>query len=171
MQVPKYAALEIERRFLVLDCPDLSHAHVRLIEDTYLSDTRMRLRAITHFDGAATEFKLCKKYPSEDALVGPTTNIYLSAAEHAALAILPGRVVRKRRHRMPVGDWTFSIDVFDGRLSGLILSEIEAASVEDVRAVDLPAWVSCEVTNDPFFTGGSLSQTTANDLRRRLETL
>ena len=171
MRVPKYAALEIERRFLVPDCPDLSAAHVRLIEDIYISDTRMRLRAITHSDGGDPEFKLCKKYPSEDPLFGPTANLYLSVEEHAALAILPGRTVRKRRHRMPVADHTFSIDVFEGQLSGLILSEVEANSLEEVRTVRLPSWVSREVTTDPFFTGGNLSQMTAGDLERRLATL
>lgn len=171
MRVPKYAALEIERRFLVTDCPDLAAAQVRLIEDTYISGTRMRLRAITHLDGGDPEFKLCKKYPTDDALFGPTTNLYLSAAEYAALEILPGRAVRKRRHRMPVGDWTFSIDVFEGELSGLILSEIEANSVDEVKAIVLPTWVDREVTADPFFSGGSLSQTSASDLRRRLEAL
>lgn len=171
MQMPKYAALEIERRFLVTDRPDLAGARMRVIEDIYLDGTRMRLRAIMHADGQGAEFKLCKKYPSDDALSGPITNLYLSAQEHAVLAALPGRAVRKRRYSMPWADWTFSIDVFEGALSGLILSEVEADTVDDVGRINLPDWVAREVTGDPFFTGGALSQASADDLRRRLEAL
>lgn len=169
MQVPKYAALEVERRFLVARCPDLSGARMRVIEDVYLAETRMRLRAITHADGQRAEFKLCKKYPSDDMLAGPVVNLYLSAQEHAVLAGLPGGSVRKRRYSMPWAAWTFSIDVFEGPLSGLILSEVEADSVDDVGRIALPDWVSREVTADPFFTGGALSQASADDLRRRLD--
>lgn len=169
-QLPKYAALEIERRFLVAQSPDLAGARVRLIEDTYLSGTRMRLRAITHADGRA-EFKLCKKYPWEDVLGGPITNLYLSAEEYAVLTALPGKAVRKRRYSMPWDAWTFSIDVFEGALSGLILSEVEADTAEDAGRIGVPDWVAREVTADPFFRGGALAHATADDLRRRLEAL
>ena len=169
MQVPKYAAMEIERRFLVFDPPDLSAARMRVIEDIYLSGTRMRLRAITHADGRSPEFKLCKKYPSEEAWGGPITNLYLTAQEHAVLAVLPGAVVRKRRYSVPWAAWTFSVDLFDGALSGLILSEVEAETVDDAGRIGLPDWVAREVTADPFFRGGALASTTAEDLRRRLE--
>ena len=169
MEIPKYAAMEIERRFLVAHCPDLSAARMRVIEDVYLTGTRMRLRAITHADGRPAEYKLCKKYPSAEALRGPIVNLSLSAQEHAVLAALPGAAVRKRRYSMP---WAgFSIDVFEGELSGLILSEVEADSVEEVARIDLPPWVSHEVTTDPFFTGGALSRASADELRRRLEAL
>lgn len=168
MQVPKYSAMEIERRFLVVDLPDLSGARMRLIEDNYVSGTRMRLRAITHADGRDPEFKLCKKYPSEAALGGPITNLYLTAQEHAVLAALPGAAVRKRRYSVPWKAWTFSIDVFEGALSGLVLSEVEADLVEDVNAIELPSWIAREVTADPFFRGGALAMASAEDLRRRL---
>ena len=171
MEIPKYAAMEIERRFLVAHCPNLSGARMRVIEDVYLEGSRMRLRAITHADGRPGEYKLCKKYPSAEALRGPIVNLYLSAQEHALLAALPGAAVRKRRYSMPWADWTFSIDVFEGELSGLTLSEVEADSVEEVARIGLPPWVSQEVTTDPFFTGGALSRTSAEDLRRRLEAL
>ena len=98
MGIPKYAKLENERRFLIKDGPDLSAAPGRLIEDLYLDDGRLRLRAITEIDGAH-QFMLCKKYQSDDPASGPVVNIYLSAAEHAVLARLPGRPLRKRRHQ------------------------------------------------------------------------
>jgi hypothetical protein len=166
--VPKYAILEHERRFLVLDPPDLTDAPRRLIEDVYLDCGRLRLRRTTHFDGHPPEFKLCKKYGSDDPLSGPITNLYLTSEEHAALGVLPGRPLRKLRHRVSWNGESYGVDVFDGELRGLVLAEAERASVEAARAVPTPAWAAREVTADPFFAGGHLAGLGADTLAARL---
>ena len=168
MQTPKYALLENERRFLVAKAPVLATAHVRLIEDLYLEGGRLRLRKVTHFDGAATEFKLCKKYPSADPTSGAIVNIYLTAEEHASLADLPGRPLRKRRHRVAHGGRTFGVDVFEGALAGLVTCEAEADSAEAIAMLAFPPWATHEVTADPFFTGGHLSGLAAGEVQARL---
>jgi len=167
--LPKYALLENERRFLVLQAPELAGTRVRLIEDVYLDASRLRLRRITHFDGAAPEHKLCKKYGSSDPTSAPIVNIYLTADEHAALAALPGRPLRKRRHTVAHGGRAFSVDLFEGALAGLVTCEAEAATPEAIRALDFPPWVAREVTADPFFSGGHLSALTAPELAARLD--
>jgi CYTH domain-containing protein len=166
--LPKYALLENERRFLVRAAPDLAGARVRLIEDLYLEGGRLRLRRITHFDGAPAEHKLCKKYGSADPASGPIVNIYLTADEHAAFAGLPGRRLDKRRHTVLHGGAAFSVDLFAGALSGLILCEAEAPSPEAIRTLRFPQWAVREVTADPFFSGGHLAGVTADDLAARL---
>jgi CYTH domain-containing protein len=169
--IPKYARLENERRFWVAEPPDLSAARVRLIDDLYLEDSQLRLRAITSFDGAAPEFKLCKKYGSDDPASGAIVNIYLSAAEHAMLSTLPGHALRKRRHAVPHNGSGFSVDVFEGPLTGLVLCEAEAESTEAIRALAFPPWATREVTADSFFTGGNLARLTTAKLRQRLRTM
>jgi hypothetical protein len=171
MDIPKYAMLESERRFLVFGLPDLSGARVRLIEDLYLDDSRLRLRAITAFDGEPRQFKFCKKYGSDDPASGPIVNIYLSAQEYAALCGLPGRRLCKQRYTLAHGGWAFSVDVFEGALAGLIMCEAEAESVEAIRALAFPPWARREVTGDPFFSGGNLARTDAEDLQARLDGL
>ena len=168
MDSPKYALFEHERRFLVLDPPDLAGAPARLIEDIYLDRGRLRLRRITPFDGSPTQLKLCKKYGSADPVSGPIVNIYLSPEEYDALALLPGRPLRKRRHRVAFGDRAFGLDVFEDGLAGLMLVEAEATSAEAVRSVRFPPWAALEVTSDPFFTGGNLVRLAATDLHQRL---
>jgi len=168
MGIPKYARLEHERRFWVADPPDLSAAPVRLIEDLYLDDSRLRVRAITHASGAAPEFKLCKKYGSDDPASGPIVNIYLSANEHAMLASLPGRRLRKRRHTLIHDGNGFSLDLFEGPLTGLALCEAEAESGEAIRALAFPPWATREVTADPVFTGASLAGLTLTAVETRL---
>jgi len=170
MQTPKYALLENERRFLVIDPPDLSGAPARLIEDCYL-EGRLRLRRITHVDGRPPEFKLCKKYGSDDPVSAPIVNIYLSEAEHAALAALPSHPLVKRRYRIVHDGAPFSVDVFEGALGGLVLCEKEAESAAAIRAVAFPLWAIQDVTGDGFFTGGNLCRATAQELQTRLREL
>jgi CYTH domain-containing protein len=160
MTSPRYALLENERRFLVSDPPDLTLSTGLLIEDLYVTDSRLRLRRVTQDDGACT-YKLCKKYESSDVVSGPIVNIYLSAQEYDRLTVLPGNGLRKRRYRIPGPGAIFGLDVFEGALAGLILYEVEAETRDLVMAVQPPAWAAPEVTGDPFFTGASLARATA----------
>jgi hypothetical protein len=134
--IPKYALLENERRFLVLQPPGLAGTRPRLIEDLYLDDGRLRLRRISHADGAATEYKLCKKYGSADSASGPIVNIYLSAEEHAALAVLPGKPLRKRRHTVEHGREVTDDPFFSGGCLATLTAEALATrlAAETARA-------------------------------------
>lgn len=165
MDLPKYAKLEIERRFLVnpVQAPHLTALPFRRIEDRYLDGTRLRLRAIIH-DMGEREFKFCKKYEGGDPLAGPIVNMYITEAEHAALAAIPAATIAKRRYRID----GFGLDVFEGELAGLMICEVEAPTIEAAQALVFPAWTLREVTGDPFFTGGALCRIGAKDLSARL---
>jgi CYTH domain-containing protein len=171
MQLPKYAQLENERRFLIAKCPDLSKTEFRVIEDLYISGSRLRLRMVTHNENHASEFKLCKKYPTTEALSGPIVNVYLTASEHMMLAQLGGTRLRKRRYRLKFAAKTFVLDIFEDNLAGLMLAEVEAASINELQSIELPTWVGREVTLDPFFRGGNLSGLSASLLRDKLASI
>ncbi len=166
--VPKYAQIEHERRFLVERCPDLSRHDYRTIEDLYVSGSRLRARAITFSDGRPPAFKFCKKYPSDSSTSQPIVNIYLTAGEYELLSHLPGNRVRKRRYRLDIEGTPCSIDVFEGVLSGLILSEVEANSAEALAALKPPPWSRLEVTRDAFFSGANLAAVGAAELQAKL---
>jgi CYTH domain-containing protein len=171
VRIPKYAQLENERRFLITECPDLSMITFRLIEDLYVSESRLRLRAITHTDGQQQEFKFCKKYPSDDIGSGAIVNVYLTADEHRTLSQLPGRRIRKRRYSLDFAATTYSLDVFEDQLAGLVLCEVEAASAASLELIVAPTWAQYEVTDDPFFTGGNLVNISASALRAKLSSM
>lgn len=158
VKLPKYAHWVAERRFLVdpANMPPVDAADARRIEDLYIDGGRLRLRAITHPDGER-EFKLAKKYAPDNPLVGPMTNLYLSAEEHAVLSALPGRRIVKRRHRLGA----FVIDVFEGPLEGLATAECEADNRMAAMAVAIPDWCVREVTSEPEYTGWRLAQAQA----------
>jgi CYTH domain-containing protein len=157
-KLPKYAHWVAERRFLVDPdaMPELDEAGARRIEDLYIDDGRLRLRAITHASGEQ-EFKLAKKYAPDTPLIGPMTNLYLDAEEYAVLSKLPGARISKRRHK--VGG--FVVDVFEGPLAGLITAECEATNRMAAMAVEIPPWCVREVTTELAYTGGALAQTQA----------
>lgn len=171
MDIPKYARLEIERRFLVdrARAPDLRPLPFSLIEDLYIDGGRLRLRTLTDSRTGARTFKLGKKYAGGDPMAAPITNLYLTQAEHATFAGLPGAPLSKVRHRLEHARTTFSsVDVFLGELQGLVLCESEAATREAALALKVPPWAAREVTDDPFFTGGNLCRVSAAELKRRL---
>jgi CYTH domain-containing protein len=157
VKLPKYAHWVAERRFLVDpdNMPRLDAAGARRIEDLYIDGGRLRLRSITILATGEREFKLAKKYAPDDPLIGPMTNLYLSAEEYAVLSKLPGERISKRRHKLGA----FVVDVFEGPLEGLITAECEASNRMAAMAVDIPAWCVREVTTELAYTGGQLAQT------------
>ncbi|MDB5676586.1 MAG: hypothetical protein JWM65_3568 [Sphingomonas bacterium] len=156
-ELPPYARLEHERRFLVrAEClPPLDRAEARLIEDRYIDGARLRLRRMS--GGARpTLLKLTRKYggPRPE----PITTLYLDPAEYALLSNLPAAPLIKHRHHLPIGDHWFGLDVFAGALAGLMLCEIEAESPEVLASIVLPDWAGDEVTDHPAFAGAALAR-------------
>ena len=54
--------------------------------------------------------------------------------------------IAKNRHRVKFGDHTWEIDEFFGDNLGLIVAEIELASVDE--SFEIPDWIGVEVTED-----------------------
>ena len=132
-------------------------ASATLIEDRYLSGTRLRLRRMTPAGGGPVQWKLGQKVrpdPGDPGLVLHTT-LYLSPEEHALLERLPGAALRKVRHVLLVGGRRFGVDVFEGRHAGLVLVEVELAGPDD--AVAPPPFAGAEVTGDERYSGGWLA--------------
>lgn len=58
--------------------------------------------------------------------------------------------IRKYRYEIPVGKHTWEVDVFEGKLEGLILAEIELDSEDE--AFEKPDWVTEDVsTNEGYY--------------------
>lgn len=145
---PKYALLEIERRWLVdlTKVDALEQCRVRYIEDRYIHDTRLRLRRIEE-EGKKPEYKLCKKYGKTGDWAEPITNLYLAENEYLNLAQLPAAVVDKRRYSLSEG----GIDVYD--LEGVSVFEIEFNTLEEANVYVPPAFVLEEITNVEEYSG------------------
>ncbi|MFD8483017.1 hypothetical protein [Kitasatospora sp. NPDC059673] len=159
--------MERERRFLLARVPAPGAVTcARLITDRYVDGTRLRLRHVERIDTGECAHKLTQKIPAPPGTTGAEqgliTNLYLSEEEYALLLdSLPGRELTKTRLSVP----PLGIDVFDGRLLGLVLAEAEFETAEDAETFVPPAACLAEVTDDPRFTGGSLARAERSQVR------
>jgi len=163
---PKHARIEFERRFLLDRFPeDVRVQAIRHIHDRYIDGTTLRLREQTDHNGPAM-FKLTQKISARAAgsQQGFITSMYLSEGEFRLLAQLSGKELCKTRYSVP----PFGIDVFEGRLQGLILAEAEFDSAAGAAGLALPAFLGREVSEDDRFTGGRLVDASRDDLQRWL---
>jgi CYTH domain-containing protein len=156
---PKYAHIERERRWLVdVDArPDIGGLSSTLIEDRYITGTRLRLRRMTADDTGNVALKLTKKYNADNPIARPIVTAYLDAAEFAVFAQLPATPVTKRRYRLADRGVHFSLDCFEGALAPLEIVEIEWPDDAGLRALQAPLWAVREISNDPRFQGGALA--------------
>lgn len=155
---PKYAHLEIERRWLV-DSERLGNADLCdpiAIHDRYIEGTRTRLRRIER-DGASV-FKLTRKYECDKADARPIVTAYLEEAEYAVFASLPALELTKTRFKLAHGGHEFSIDRFHGALEGLMLAEIEMDDLAALRALRDPPWAVRDLTHDLPYQGATLAR-------------
>jgi hypothetical protein len=137
MEVPKYALIEIERRWRV-DAPCWEELPFATVSDRYLDGGYLRLRKVEG-DGE-TVYKLGKKY-GLSAGGEPVTNLYLTLEEFSGLLGVPGRGLVKRRYRVDGG----ALDVVDLGDRGIAIFEKEFSSVEEARAFQPPRFVGEEL--------------------------
>lgn len=158
----KYSRVERERRFLLAGPPKPTTVTVtRVITDRYVTGTRLRLRRADFADGRC-ELKLTQKVPlpQPGAIQGLITNTYLSPAEYDVLASLPATLLSKTRLSVP----PLGVDVFDGRLQGLVLAEAEFTTDDEAQSFVPSAECVAEVTDDARFTGGRLARASRQEL-------
>ena len=159
----KYARIERERRFLLDRFPKNAHVErVRRITDRYINGTSLRFRKMTE-DNGPTAYKLTQKIPARDSggqqwLI---VTMYLTQDVFSVFEQLPALALSKTRHSIP----PFGIDVFQGKLEGLILAEAEFDSAAGADALIVPPFISREVSNDDRFTGGHLARMTRHDIK------
>lgn len=62
--------------------------------------------------------------------------------------------LQKKRYEIHHGNHLWEVDVFEGKLDGLIIAEIEVSS--EVEAFDIPDWVTENVSFDPQYYNAEL---------------
>jgi adenylate cyclase len=145
--------MEVERKFLVPEPPDLAGTDSNEIEQGYLAV------------GAEGEVRLRRK--GEALLLTAKRGAGMSRDEaeveldgesfERLWPLTEGRRLHKRRHVIPRGDLKIEVDVYEGDLEGLVVAEIEFASEEQARSFEPPAWIGEEVTGDRRYLNETLA--------------
>ncbi|MHA3976675.1 CYTH domain-containing protein [Halovulum sp. GXIMD14794] len=138
--------IEIERKFLVRQMPDLSNARSEAVRQGYLTlpedSVELRLRQ------KGARFFLTLK--SGDGLARQEREVPIDAAQFDRLwPATEGRRIEKERWTggLP-GGLVFELDVFAGAHAPLRLVEVEFPSEDAARSFTPPDWLGTEVTSD-----------------------
>jgi adenylate cyclase len=146
-------AMEVERKFLVGELPDLAGTDSDEIEQGYLatgSDGEVRVRR------KGERLVLTAKRGS--GLSRDEAEVDLDGASFDELwPLTEGRRLHKRRHVLPHGDLKIEIDVYEGDLDGLVVAEIEFPSEEEAKAFEPPDWLGEDVTGDQRYLNETLA--------------
>lgn len=147
-------AKEIERKFLVSSSAwrDSAEAEIR-IRQFYLAAGPGRTVRIRISDGseATLTLKFSGKGRGRDEFEYPVP--LAEAEEMQAFAI--GQVIEKNRNHVRHGGYLYEVDVFEGRLAGLVIAELETPDIVPVEK--LPPWLGREVTQDGQYYNASLA--------------
>ena len=145
--------MEIERKFTVRRLPDgLSSCPKTWMEQAYLCT-----HPVVRVRRAGEEFWLTCK--GEGLMVRQELNLPLTEETYRRLlAKADGIPISKERYRVPLGNHTAELDVFDAPFAPLIIAEVEFPTEEEALAFQPPDWFGREVTFDPAYTNASLSR-------------
>jgi CYTH domain-containing protein len=156
--------MEIERKYLTEKLPNLSEAFdVWKIEQAYLAD-KPTLRIRKKNDEYILTYKDHRKTDSTGLETAAVVNeeieipVPQSIYEHLLKKKI-GHTVKKTRYLFRLDEkHKIELDVFEGRLKGLVMAEVEFTDVADANAFIPPAWFGKEVSGDKRFTNKSLSR-------------
>src|SRR5262245_54773542 len=121
--------MEVERKFLVPEPPDLDGASSEEIEQGYLAtgengEVRLRLRE-RRLELTAKRGAGLSREEGEIELDGEAFDSLWPLTE--------GRRIHKRRFTIPHEEVEIEVDVYAGDLEGLVVAEVEFGSEEEAR--------------------------------------
>jgi CYTH domain-containing protein len=146
--------IEVERKWLVQDLPDLSGHEGKEVIQGYIAiaadGTEVRLRQ--------TDGKFFQTVKSQGGLVRDEIEVDLTQDQFEVLwGTTAGRRLKKTRYTWDWAGKRIEIDVYHEALTGLIVAEVEFPSAEaSVRFVP-PPWFGMEVTDDRHYKNATLA--------------
>lgn len=145
--------MEIERKFLVTSLPeDLSQYPSKHISQVYVSTSPV-IRAREKGEDYILTVK------GEGFLQREEFELPLTKEQFKRLAAkAEGRAIGKTRYRIPYGQHTIELDIFEPPFDPLVLAEVEFESTEEANAFVPPEWFGEDVTHENEYTNAAISQ-------------
>lgn len=160
---------ELELTYLVKSIPkEVAGVSPSHLLDIYIPDTpghaHLRLRRQDN------HCEITKKTPIKDgdASAQVEQTISLSKDEFEALAIASQKRVAKDRYKMQIDGSKAELDVFTGKLAGLVLIDFEFDSLDAKASFTPPDFILADVTQEDFIAGGLLAGKSYEDIAPEL---
>jgi CYTH domain-containing protein/CHAD domain-containing protein len=147
------ATVERERKWLVDRLPDLPDDGTRMAQGYVAIDGTVSLRV----RDAGAKGRTMTLKGGKGAVRTELEWTIDKEQFDAAWALTGDRQVEKVRYTIPVGDHVAELDVFGGRLAGLLLVEVEFDDDDALGAFEAPDWFGQEVTDDGRYTNAALA--------------
>jgi adenylate cyclase len=143
---------EIERKFKVEALPDHLLGPGSAIRQGYLSVEPVEIRLRAQDGGHELTVK------SLGGLRRVEVGLPVTPEQFDELWPLATAFVEKTRHRVELDDAVAELDVYGGKLAGLLVVEVEFASEEPAGHFVAPDWFGHEITEDSRFRNAALAQ-------------
>lgn len=114
--------------------------------------------------------EITKKSPVDnaDASRQYEHTIKLNKLEYDALAKAGGLVIEKNRYQVYINGYQAEVDVFGGKLSGLVVIDFEFATNDEKNAFLPPSVCLKNITQEPWCAGGYLAGKSYDDIADKL---
>jgi adenylate cyclase len=145
---------EIERKFLIKKLPSLEGLSYAVIKQGFIIKNDkglLRVRTLVSENkkiGFITvkESGLLVRNEYEMEIPYDVAESFLFNCEN---------LIDKQRYYIPNGETTIELDIFNGKLNGLLLAEIEMT--DENQQINIPSWFGKEVTENPNYTNVKLA--------------
>lgn len=161
--------IEYELTFLAREIPpEIRNSLPNRLVDVYIPENathpHIRLRR------KGNTYEITKKVPlaADDLSEHSEQTIPLEQAEFESLTSGHGRLIEKDRYNVVIEGHPAEVDVFSGKLEGLVLIDFEFSLAADKQAFTPPACCLAEVTQEEFLAGGILSGKSYADIEANL---
>jgi len=160
--------LEIEKRFLVKSLPNLDGVESKKTVDIYFPEVVEHAVLRARHQGEQYELTKKTRNKTDNGYVMLEQTIDLSEKEFNFLYTCSQRRIEKVRYYVPYQTVIIEIDIFEHRLKGLILAEIEFDTEDELLAFKAPKWLGKEINDIDILAGGVLSGETWESVKSYL---
>lgn len=153
--------MEIERKFAVVEIPkDLENYKKEKIEQGYLC-IKPTVRIRKSNDEYTLNYKWKKKGLEEKVAIQNIEYTMPLTKENYEILVkkIENNLIEKDRYKIPIEDGlTVELDIFHGKLEGLVFAEVEFPDVETAENFNKPDWLGKDLCFDKRFDNTILSK-------------
>jgi CYTH domain-containing protein len=147
---------ELERTFLIKYLPPIKNFPFEQYFDIYIPNGKPHPTLRIRKRGKTYEITKKELIDKSDRSRHLETTISLTPDEYNFLSTLKGKKIVKKRYYYKESGIDYEIDVFEEKLKGLILVDIEFKNKKSLTKFIPPPWILTEVTDEEILTGGML---------------